>query len=286
MKTRNLFKNSAIAVTGLWLAVFALVPFLLICAASFMERSPTRFLEPVVSLQGYRMIFTPGFLKMFVSSVFLAGATSVICLVAGYPFAYTIARFNPPRWRNLLLLLVIIPFWTNSLIRTYALIFIIKTNGLLNALLLKTGVISAPLSIMYTDAAVLAGLVYTLMPFMILPLYASIEKLDPRYLEAARDLGAGKIRTFLHVTLPLTLPGIVAGIMLVFLPALGMFYIPDILGGAKSMLVGNFIKNQFLTSRDWPAGAAASVVLTLLMAILLMVYYVSESSSRNKATVT
>ncbi len=285
MKTPNLFKNSAIAGTALWLGVFALVPFLLICAASFMERSPTRFLEPVFSLQGYRMIFTPGFLKVFTTSVLLAAVTSAVCLVAGYPFAYILARSNP-RYRNLLLLLVIIPFWTNSLIRTYALIFIIKTNGLLNALLLKLSIISKPLSMMYTDFAVLTGLVYTLMPFMILPLYASIEKLDPRYLEAARDLGAGKWRTFLHVSLPLTLPGIIAGIMLVFLPALGMFYIPDILGGAKSMLVGNFIKNQFLTSRDWPAGAAASVVLTLIMAILLIVYYFSESSSRNKAVVT
>jgi spermidine/putrescine transport system permease protein len=250
-----------------------------------MERSPVRFLEPVFSLQGYRMIFTSGFLKIFMSSVFLAALTSAVCLLAGYPFAYILARSNQ-RYRNLLLLLVIIPFWTNSLIRTYALIFIIKTNGLLNALLLKLGIISVPLSMMYTDFAVLIGLVYTLMPFMILPLYASIEKLDPRYLEAARDLGAGKLQTFFHVTLPLTLPGIIAGIMLVFLPALGMFYIPDILGGAKSMLVGNFIKNQFLTSRDWPAGASASVVLTLIMAILLLAYHLSESSSRNKAVVT
>ena len=285
MILRNLFKHSIIILTGVWLAVFALVPFLLICTASFMERSPTQFLEPMFSIQGYRMIFTPGFLKVFMSSVFKAAIASVICLVAGYPFAYTIARFNPRRWRNLLLLLVIIPFWTNSLIRTYALIFIIKTNGLLNALLLKVHLISSPLSMMYTDFAVIVGLVYTLMPFMILPLYASIEKLDPRYLEAARDLGAGKIRAFIHVSLPLTLPGIVAGIMLVFLPALGMFYIPDILGGAKSMLVGNFIKNQFLTSRDWPAGAAASVILTLLMVILLMIYYFSETSARNKARV-
>lgn len=285
MKPRNLFKNSAIAATAFWLAAFALVPFLLICAASFMERSPTRFLEPVFSLHAYRMILTSGFLKIFMSSVFLAAVTAAVCLLAGYPFAYILARFNP-RYRNLLLLLVIIPFWTNSLIRTYALIFIIKTNGLLNALLLKLGIIQDPISMMYTDFAVLAGLVYTLMPFMILPLYASIEKLDPRYLEAARDLGAGKFRTFLYVSLPLTLPGIIAGIMLVFLPALGMFYIPDILGGAKSMLVGNFIKNQFLTARNWPEGSAASVVLTLIMAVLLMAYYFSERSSRNKAMVT
>lgn len=284
MKAPNLFKNSVIYLTAGWLAVFALAPFLLIVAASLMERGLTRFLEPVFSLDGYRMILAPGFLKVFILSVGLAAMTAAICLFIGYPFAYILARFHR-RFRNLLLLLVIIPFWTNSLIRTYALIFIIKTNGLLNALLLAIGVVSEPISLMYTDFAVLTGLVYTLLPFMILPLYASIEKLDTRLLEAARDLGAGKLRAFVHVTVPLTLPGIIAGIMLVFLPALGMFYIPDILGGAKSMLVGNFIKNQFLTSRDWPAGAAASVVLTVIMAILLLAYYVSESAARNKAKV-
>lgn len=284
MKTPNRFKHSIIVLTGGWLAVFALTPFLLILAASFMEREPARFVAPVFSLDGYRAILTPGVLRVFLSSAALSGLTAAICLAAGYPFAYILARFHR-RWRNFLLLLVIIPFWTNSLIRTYALIFIIKTNGLLNFLLLGLGVIHEPLSLMYTDFAVLSGLVYTLLPFMILPLYASIEKLDPRLLEAARDLGAGKWRTFCHVTVPLTLPGMIAGFMLVFLPALGMFYIPDILGGAKSMLVGNFIKNQFLTARDWPAGAAASVVLTLIMALLLLVYYISESTSRNKAEV-
>jgi spermidine/putrescine transport system permease protein len=170
---------------------------------------------------------------------------------------------------------MIIPFWTSSLIRTYALIILFKANGLLNTFLLSTGLISEPLSILYTETAVFIGLVYTLLPFMILPLYASLLKLDRRLMEAARDLGATSRHVFFHIVLPLTLPGIIAGSTMVFLPALGLFYIPDLLGGARSMLIGNFIKNQFLTTSNWPLGSAASVVLTLLMFLLLVCFFIS-----------
>ena len=171
------------------------------------------------------------------------------------------------------LFLIIVPFWTNSLIRTYALKAVLGTKGLLNQSLLALGLIDQPLRIVFTEAAVIIGLVYILLPFMILPLYAAIEKLDGRLLEAARDLGAGALPRFVRIVLPLTMPGIIAGCLLVFLPAMGMFYISDLLGGAKNLLIGNIIKSQFLTIRDWPFGAATSVALTLMMALLLLVYY-------------
>jgi spermidine/putrescine transport system permease protein len=284
MKMPNLFKRITIAATGMWLTVFALIPFVLICAVSFMTRSETALVVPKLSFDGYGDILAPAFLRIFWDSMLLAGTTALVCLIAGYPFAYMLARWGA-RGKNMLLMLVIIPFWTNSLIRSYALVFILKTNGLLNQVLMASGLIDHPIRMLYSDTAVLIGLVYTLMPFMILPIYASVEKLDPRLIEAAQDLGAGKIRTFLHVALPLTMPGIVAGITLVFLPALGMFYIPDILGGAKSLLIGNFIKNQFMTARNWPAGAAAGILLTLIMIVLIAVYQRSVARAQKAITV-
>ncbi|MGC9325610.1 MAG: ABC transporter permease, partial [Desulfomonilia bacterium] len=182
----------------------------------------------------------------------------------------------PDRLRRFLILLMIIPFWTSSLIRTYSLIILFKANGILNTLLLSAGIIEQPLNILYTEIAVFVGLVYTLLPFMILPLYASIQKLDPQLVEAARDLGAPARAVFFDIVLPITMPGIIAGCIMVFLPALGLFYIPDLLGGARSMLIGNFIKNQFLTTGNWPLGSAASVVLTLLMFLFLYGYYLSS----------
>lgn len=280
----KLFKNITIAVTALWLTVFALIPFVMICAVSLMTRSETAFIDIRLSFEGYSDILGPAFLIIFWKSLLLAGTTALVCLVVGYPFAYVLARLRVHA-KNLLLILVIIPFWTNSLIRSYALVFILKTNGLLNQMFLALNLVDQPIQMLYSDTAVLIGLVYTLMPFMILPIYASVEKLDPQLIEAAQDLGAGKIRTFLHIALPLTLPGIVAGITLVFLPALGMFYIPDILGGAKSLLIGNFIKNQFMTARNWPAGAAASILLTLIMIVLIVVYQRSVAKAQKSIAV-
>jgi spermidine/putrescine transport system permease protein len=281
MKPFSTFKTAAIGATSLWLFLFALLPFLLIFGASFLSRSETRFLVPELSFDGYRIVFSASAFRILVESIRLAAVAALLCLAMGYPFAYFLSRLTS-RHKTLLLLLMIIPFWTNSLIRTYALIFIVKTNGLLNAVLLGSGLIRKPISLLYTNTAVLLGMVYTLLPFMILPIYAAVEKLDGRLLEAARDLGSGKVRSFLYITLPLTLPGIIAGFMLVFLPALGMFYIPDILGGAKSMLIGNFIKNQFLTARDWPTGSAASVILTLMMVFLMLAYHFSAPTTEKK----
>lgn len=279
MRDRNIFKGLSISISWIWLGLFALVPCLMLLAASFMTRGETQFIIPSPTLDNYRRMLNTLHLEVFWSSAYLAAGTTVFCLVPGYPFAYCLARYAG-RYRKMLLLLVIIPFWTSSLIRSYALIIILKSKGLLNSLLLWMGVIHQPLSILYTDAAVFVGLAYSLFPFMVLPLYASIERLDMRLVEAARDLGAGRLSILLRIILPLTLPGIVAGCMLVFLPALGMFYIPDLLGGGKTLLVGNLIKNQFLSARDWPFGSALSVALTAIMVVLLLVYRAAVRKTR------
>ncbi len=268
---RGLFRRTAMGLPLAWLTLFVLAPTLLVAAVSLLARSEAAFVQPALSLEGYRTILSPVFARVLARSLVLAGGATALCLLAGYPFAYFLAR-RAGRAKNLLLLLIVIPFWTNSLIRTYATVFILKANGLFSHILMALGLTNEPLSLMYTDAAVFVGLVYTLLPFMILPIYASVEKLDERLLEASRDLGAGPFSAFVHVALPLTMPGVVAGSLMVFLPALGMFYIPDLLGGGKHLILGNYIKNQFLVARNWPAGAAASVVLTLALIATLLVY--------------
>lgn len=266
-----LFRGLSIGVTWLWLGAFALLPALALLLVSLLDKGEVDFFIPVLTLHNYEELFGPVFLTVLWDSVRLALLSTLVCLLLGYPFAYNVARARPGR-RPWLLLLVIIPFWTNSLIRTYALILMIGAQGLVNKLLLGLGLIQEPLAMMYTDFAVFVGLSYTLLPFMVLPLYASIEKLDPGLVDAAKDLGAGSLRAFWHITMPLTLPGVVAGCMLVFLPSLGIFYVPEILGGAKNMLLGTFIKNQFLVANNWPLGAAASTVLTLLLVLLAALY--------------
>lgn len=271
MKTSRIFRRISLGSATLWLALFVLAPNVLILITSFLKRDEASFLAPQFSLHGYEAILSPVFLDVLLKSVYLAGTATLICLLAAYPFAWTLARLKS-RHKSLLLLLVMIPFWTNSLIRTYAMVFVLKGKGIISQVLTGLGFAEHPVSFMYTEFAVFAGLTYTLLPFMILPLYSSIEKLDESMLEAAGDLGAGRLKAFFHVILPLTKPGIIAGCMMVFLPALGMFYIPDILGGGKHLIVGNFIKNQFLTARDWPTGSAAAVVLTLIMLMLMRFY--------------
>ena len=268
---KSLFRRFSIGVTWLWLAAFALLPGLALLLVSFLDKSDTDFFIPVLTSHNYEQLVGPVFLTVLRDSLSLAFLSTLVCLLVGYPFAYAIARARD-KWRPWLLLLVIIPFWTNSLIRTYALILIIGAQGMVNKALLALGLIDAPIQMMYTDFAVFIGLTYTFLPFMVLPLYASIEKLDPSLADAAKDLGAGFLRTFWHITLPLTLPGIVAGCMLVFLPSLGCFYVPEVLGGAKNMLLGTFIKNQFLVANNWPLGAAASSVLTILLVLMAGIY--------------
>lgn len=282
MRIKEPFKLTAVGVIWFWLITFALLPNLLVVIASFLERGRDEFVAFALTLDSYRRLLDPLYLSVLLDSLYLAAVTTALCLLLGYPFAYLLTR-QAARWRPILLLLVIIPFWTSSLVRTYAMMIILQGNGLLNQLLLGLGLIAEPLELLYTEPAVILGMSYALLPFMILPLYAALEKLDRRLIEAARDLGAGWMTIFLRIILPLTLPGIIAGCMLTFLPGLGMFYVADLLGGAKALLVGNLIRDQFLSARDWPFGAAASVLLTVLMGLLLWAYYFSSRRAHRGA---
>lgn len=265
------FGKFSIGLLFFWLSLFAAVPFLLVFLASFLQRGSTEFLEFSFTFASYAKIFNPVYFRVFLDSFTLSLITSFVTLILAFPFALILSKL-PPKAKSLGLLFTIIPFWTSSLVRTYALVAILKTKGVLNGFLLWSGIIDKPLEIMYTQSAVIIGMVYTLLPFMILPLYASFEKLDFRYIEAASDLGANSFWILYKIILPLVSPGIVAGVILVFLPSLGMFFVPDLLGGAKDLIVGSFIRNQFLTFRDWPFGSVASVMLTLLMLGLIFVY--------------
>lgn len=254
-----------------WLVIFGILPLALVVVYSFAHRGTYGGIEFTFTLENYVRLADPLYLAILWRSFAFAFATTVLCLLLGYPLAYAIASSPEPR-KNRLLLLMIVPFWTNFLIRTYAWIIILRSQGLINGFLIRLGFISEPLKMLYTPGAVLLGFVYNWLPYMVLPLYASLEKIDRSYIEAAMDLGARGKAVLTRVILPLSLPGIAAGCILVFIPALAMFAIPDLLGGARTMLVGNLIKNQFLSARNWPFGSAASVVLMVTMLIALFIY--------------
>ncbi|TVM50560.1 spermidine/putrescine ABC transporter permease PotB [Vibrio cholerae] len=265
-------QNAIVTLIVSWLVLFVLIPNLMIIGTSFLTRDEANLIKFAFTFENYTRLLDPLYGKVMLHSFYMAIIATLICLVIGYPFAYIVAKM-PEKWRPFMLFLIIVPFWTNSLIRTYGLKIVLGTQGILNQALMSLGLIDAPLRIMFTETAVMIGLVYILLPFMILPLYSAIEKLDGTYIEAARDLGANKFQTLVRVILPLTMPGIIGGCLLVLLPALGMFYIADLLGGAKNLLIGNVIKSQVLNARDWPFGAATSIALTLAMAIMLYAYY-------------
>ncbi|HBC3479259.1 TPA: spermidine/putrescine ABC transporter permease PotB [Vibrio parahaemolyticus] len=265
-------QNAIITLIVGWLTLFVLVPNLMIIGTSFLTRDEANLIELTFTFDNYLRLLDPLYAKVLMHSFYMAIIATLLCLIIGYPFAYIVAKM-PEKWRPFMLFLVIVPFWTNSLIRTYGLKIVLGTQGILNKSLMAMDIIDKPLRLMYTETAVMIGLVYILLPFMILPLYSAIEKLDNTYIEAAKDLGASKLQTITKVILPLTMPGIIGGCLLVLLPALGMFYISDLLGGAKNLLIGNVIKSQVLNARDWPFGAATSIALAIAMAIMLYAYY-------------
>ena len=255
----------------IWMLVFMLLPLLLVFAMSFASRGLYGGVQWAFSLTNYTMLFDSLYVWIYGRSVLLAAATTAICLLIGYPLAYFIAR-APTRWQGVWLLLVVIPFWTNFLVRTYAWMFLLRTEGLLNTVLLNVGVIRTPVDILYTDWAVLIGLVYGYLPFMVLPLYAAIERLNRSVVEAAWDLYANGWSVFWRVMFPLTKPGVIAGCLLVFIPSVGAYITPDLLGGAKTMMVGNLIQHEYLVIRDWPFGSAIAFVLMALVVLGVMVY--------------
>ena len=255
----------------LWLLVFFLMPVAILLTYSFMPRAVLGGVEPGFTLEHYTRLFDPLYLKIFARTLGSAAVCTTLCLLLGYPMAAVIARAQA--WRNLLLFLVVLPFWTSFLVRTFAMIFLFRDTGLINTALLALGVISEPIPLLYTPTAVMIGLVYGFLPFMVLPIYASLEKLDPSLLEAAEVLGAPPFARFWRVTLPLSMPGVVAGSLLVFIPSLGSFLTSDLLGGAKQIFIGNLVQNQFTSARNWPFGGAASFLLLALVLVAVVLYF-------------
>lgn len=271
-----------VAPTWLTLGLFFLLPLFIMLLISFGQRATYGGLKPIEDYWTYITSGTffanylrsaePLYLQIYWRSFWMAVVTTVLCLLISYPIAYYIAVAAPPRRKNLLLGLVVVPFWTSFLIRTYAWMLILRSEGLINTVLLGSGATQQPLELLYNNFAVMIGLVYGELPFMILPLYASLEKLDLSLLEASTDLGANSVQTFFRVTVPMTMPGIVAGIVLVFIPSLGQFVVSDLLGGAKTILAGNLIQNQFAIARNKPFGSAIAFELTALVLVLLLGY--------------
>ncbi|ENQ3104901.1 spermidine/putrescine transport system permease protein [Bacillus sp. 491mf] len=258
--------------TIVWLLIFFLAPLLFVLAFSFFQRGTYGTVEMKFTLENIGRVFDPLYMETLWETVKVAVITTVLCLLIGYPFAYTVTIVDR-KWRSLLLLLATIPFWINFLVRSYAWIVILRSQGLVNTLLLKLGVISEPLNLLYNTPSVILGMVYSLLPFMILPVYAAIEQLDKRKLEAAYDLGATPLKAFWHVTVPMTMSGIATGSILVFVSSIGMFVVSDVMGGSKVALIGNVIQNQFLGARDWPFGSALSMIVVLFSVLLIYLYY-------------
>ena len=268
----NKFQKITVAIIFSWLIFFVLIPNLLVLTVSFLTRDGSDFYALPFTLDNYTNLFNPLYAQVVWNSLYMSGIATIICLLIGYPFAFMVSKINP-KYRPFLLFLVVLPFWTNSLIRIYGIKIFLGVKGVLNEVLLAVGIINEPLRLLNSELAIIIGLVYILLPFMILPLYSSIEKIDNRLLEAAKDLGANAFQRFIRVTIPLTMPGIVSGCLLVLLPAMGMFYVADLLGGGKTPLVGNVIKSLFLNTNQFALGSAVSIALTILMALMLYVYY-------------
>lgn len=285
----------------LWLVILFLIPFLIVLKISLSE--PMVSIPPYspkldisaglsalwqqvqqFSLENYVFLFEePLFYRSFLSSLTIAGIATFIALLVGYPLAYAMAR-APRSWRAILLMLVILPFWTSFLIRVYAWIGILKKEGLLNQVLLAIGVISEPLTILNTNAAVYIGIVYSYLPFLVLPLYASLERIDGSLLEAAEDLGCTPLKAFWTITFPISLPGVVAGCFLVFIPAVGEFVIPDLLGGSSTLMIGPTLWLEFFNNRDWPVASAVAVILLLILVVPIVLFQNAQARAEEKSS--
>jgi putrescine transport system permease protein len=278
-------RGLVIGLPYLWLLFFFMAPFLIVLKISFsevliamppysglVEWVDERYLQLRLNLENYRLLREDSlYWQSYVNSLRIAAISTLMALLIGYPIAYGMAR-APASWRLTLLMLVILPFWTSFLIRVYAWIGILKKEGLLNLWLMNLGLIDQPLTILNTDLAVYIGIVYSYLPFMVLPLYANLEKLDTDLLEAARDLGCTPLKSFWVITVPLSLPGIIAGCFLVFIPAVGEFVIPDLLGGSDTLMIGKTLWAEFFNNRDWPLASAVAVLLLLILVIPIMLF--------------
>ncbi|HBK57093.1 MAG TPA: putrescine ABC transporter permease PotH [Xanthomonadales bacterium] len=276
------------------MAVFFAIPFAIVLKISFAESTiamppytdivawTEKGVQITLNFRNYLFLATDSlYVSAYLGSLKIAVISTVLCLLIGYPMAYAIARMEPAA-RNVALMLVVLPSWTSFLIRVYAWIGILKDNGLINNLLLWLGLIDQPLAILHTPVAVYIGIVYAYLPFMVLPLYSNIIKLDPRHEEAAFDLGARPWRVFASITLPLTLPGIIAGSMLVLIPVVGEFVIPELLGGPQTLMIGKVLWNEFFNNRDWPVASAVAIVMLILLIVPITIFHHYQSKDLEK----
>ncbi|MDR2069029.1 MAG: ABC transporter permease [Spirochaetaceae bacterium] len=273
LSRQRLTRVESLAVLPLYLftLVFVLGPLIYMLILSFMTRSGAWGVAAVFTLRNYRRIFEPIYVETFVQSMKLALLSTFLVILIGYPFGYYMARLGG-KWRNRLMLLLIIPFWTSSLMRLYGWIIVFRANGVLDSALLALGLTGEPLKLLYTYPAVVTGMIYALSPFMIYSVYTSAEKLDWSLVEAARDLGASPLQAFCTVSFPLTMPGLFSGVVLTFIPSMGLYFVADILGGNKVVLVGNLIQEQLMKAHDWPFAASLSVVLMAMTSLSLYLY--------------
>ena len=278
-RSRGLFLLSPALI---WLLVFIAAPLAIVVIVSLATRGPYGKTIYDFTLANFLRAFDPVYMRAYWRTLWIATTTTVLCALVSYPVAYYLALGAPERWKRPMLVLTVIPFWTSFLIRTYAWILLLRSEGVINSVLMGTGLISSPLKLLYSDFAVLVGQVYGELPFMILPIYVALDRLDVRLLEAARDLGANRFWTFVKVTLPLSRAGLIAGTVLVFIPSLGAFITPDLLGGAKSVMIGNLIQNQF-AQLNQPFGSALSLILTAAVLLLLAIAFKSGLKSSELA---
>jgi putrescine transport system permease protein len=288
-----IFNRLTIGIPYLWLMLFFLVPFFIVFKISLSETAiQMPPYNPVfdgtdtvaklqsLSITNYTWLTEdPLYYRAYLSSIFIAGVSTFLTLLVAYPVAYGMAR-APSTIRPTLLMLVILPFWTSFLIRVYAWIGILKPEGLLNQLLMSIGVISEPLHIMNTNTAIFIGIVYSYLPFMVLPIYSALEKMDYSLIEAAQDLGCTPTKAFWKVTFPLSLPGVIAGCFLVFIPATGEFVIPDLLGGSSTLMIGKTLWNEFFSNRDWPVSSAVAVILLLILVVPIVLFQNSQAKAQ------
>ena len=260
-----------------WMILLVAIPFIYVFIMSFMNKGAYGGVVLGFTLNNFIQVFDPLYLKVFGQSLLISAFTTIICVLIAYPFTYFIAQKTTIK-KTVFMAMVIVPFLVSSLIRLFGWINLLRKDGIINSMLMKWGVIQEPLQLVYNTTGVMIGLVYMLLPFMILPLYSSIEKLDKSLLEACSDLGAKPVTAFFKVTLPLTMPGVFAGSILVFIPALGYFFVTDLLGGNKIQVIGNIIRNQFITARNWPLGAAISIFLIVITLLLVRLYQKSGGS--------
>jgi putrescine transport system permease protein len=271
-------------IPSLWLLLFFLIPFLIVFKISFSQvRLAIPPYAPLIEwhngwpvlqlhLSNYAFLFTdPLYINSYLYSLKVAAISTLWCLLLGYPMAYAIAR-STSTWRNVLLMLIVLPFWTSFLLRVYAWIGLLKNNGVINNVLLYLGVIHQPLTLLQTDFAVYIGIVYSYLPFMILPLYANLEKHDHTLLEAAADLGARPLMAFLRITLPQSVPGVIAGSLLVFIPAVGEYIVPSLLGRTDQLMIGRVLSDEFFENRDWPVASAVAILILLLLVVPIVLF--------------